>query len=175
MPKPRTARRVVRREGVEVPPPDSEGAILPGAPPAITPHSDIPDGVGLSIHVRVQLDGSYGPAQKTFAKAVQTYAEKLASESARQEASARAPGATACEITESAVIRAAESLDRETAKRQRPANFGESATLAGLPMSSAATGITGSYLHSAGQWIVFVALCAVTVFCVLYQLKRRLL
>lgn len=176
MPRPHIARRVVRREGAVVSPPDAEGAALPGTLSAVTPHSEVPEGAGLSIHVRVLLDGSSEPAQKAYAKAVQAYAEKLASESARQEASARAPGATTCEITESAVIRAAESLDRESAKRQRPANFGEAATLAGLPMFSAATGIMGgSYLHSVGQVAIFLALSAVTVLCVLYQLRRRLL
>jgi hypothetical protein len=80
--------------------------------------ADVPDGIGLLIHVRATLDGSSRPAQELYAKFVQGYAEQLASESARQEASARAPGARTTEITESVVIRARESLDQETAKRQ---------------------------------------------------------
>jgi hypothetical protein len=74
--------------------------------------SDVPDGIGLSIQVRVVLDGAYLPAQQIFAEAVQTYATKLADESSYQEATSRAAGARTAEITESTVLRAREALDK---------------------------------------------------------------
>jgi len=143
--------------------------------PVIAPHSEVPDGTGLTIEVRVELDGSYEPARKAFAKHVQEYAERLAAESARQEISERALGARTCEITESAVLRAAESLERATAKRQRPENWLEASTLIGLPVFSAATPIMGGYLHSKLQWYALIGLSALMLFCILYQGKRRLL
>lgn len=141
----------------------------------IAPHADVPDGTGLLIHVRVTLDGSSAPAQGLFAKFVQEYAEQLANESARQEASLRAPGAKTTETTESVVIRARESIDQETAKRQRPASLWEAAALAGMPMLSGTAGVMGSNLHSFLQWTVFALAVLGAVTCILYLLKRRLL
>ncbi len=88
----------------------------------IVPHSDVPDGTGVVVQVRVVLDGSSRPAQRIFAKSVQEYGEKLASESARQEATGRAPGAQTVEITESAVFRAQEALDRQVVEKNIPSN-----------------------------------------------------
>ncbi len=141
----------------------------------IIPYNDVPDGAGLLIHVRATLDGSSGSAQALYAKFVQEYAERLSGESARQEASARAPSAKAIEITESVVIRARESLDQQTAKRQRPANLWEAAALAGMPMLSSTAGVMGNYLHSPLQWAIFVLSACGAVICILYLLKRRLL
>jgi Flp pilus assembly protein TadB len=135
----------------------------------------VPNGIGLLIHVRAVLDGSSRQAQELYAKFIQEYGEQLASESARQEASARAPGAKTTEITESVVIRARESLDEQTARRQRPANLWEAAALAGMPMFSGAAGVMGNNLHSALQWVTFVLLAFGAVVCILYLLKRRLL
>jgi hypothetical protein len=143
----------------------------------------VPDGTGLLIHIRAVLDGSYTPAQELYATYVQEYAEQLASESARQEASARELGAKAIEITESAVIRARESLNKRTAEQQlaaqpikrQPLGIWEAAALAGAPMFSAATGVTGSYLHSLLQWVLFSLSALAGVICILYLLKRRLL
>jgi hypothetical protein len=137
------------------------------------PHTEVPVGVGVSITVRVLLDGSSEPAQRAFGKEVQAYAEKLASESARQEASARATGAMTCEITESAVIRAAESLQQQTAK-ERPPRFREAAAVAGKSMCTAAMGTMGNFLHSAAQVSVFAGLSIVAAICILQPLKRRL-
>jgi hypothetical protein len=141
----------------------------------IVPHTDVPKGIGLLIHVRAVLDGSSKPAQDLYGKFIQEYAEKLASESARQEASARAPGARTTEITESVVIRAHESLDEQIAKRRRPAGPGEAVALAGMPILSSFTGVTGSYLHSPLQATMFTLAALGAVICVLYLLKRRLL
>ena len=99
----------------------------------------------------------------------------LADESARQEASARAPGAKTTEITESVIIRARESLNQQTAKRQRPASLWEAAALAGMPMLSGAAGVLGSNLHSPIQWTLFALSALGAVICILYLLKRRLL
>jgi hypothetical protein len=141
----------------------------------IVPHADVPDGAGLLVHVRAVLDGSSVQAQALYAKFIQEYAERLASESARQEASARAPGAKTTEITESVVIRARESLDQQTAERQRPANLWEAAALAGMPMLSGAAGVIGNNLHSPWQWTLFALSALGAVICILYLLKRRLL
>ena len=135
----------------------------------------MPDGTGLLVHVRAVLDGSSPSAQRLYAKFVQEYAEQLASESARQEASARAPGARTTEITESVVIRAQESIELQTAKRQRPGNLWEAAALAGTPILSGAAGVMGNNLHSIWQWIVFAVCAFGAVICILYLLKRRLL
>lgn len=135
----------------------------------------MPDGTGLLIYVRANLDGSSVPAQQLYAKLVQEYAEKLSDEGARQEASSRAPGAKTAEITESVVIRARESLDQQTAKRQRPTSLWEAAALAGVPILSGAAGVTGSYLHSPLQWTLFALSALGAVISILYLLKRRLL
>jgi hypothetical protein len=152
----------------------------------IIPHSNLPDGVGFLIQIRAALDGSYPPARNLFARTVQDYAEKLDSESARQEVSARAPGALTREITETAVIRARDSLEQEPVTRmlasleqdgarRQPASLWESAALAGSPMFAGAAGVIGAYLHSPLQWAAF-SLCALGgVICILYLLKRRLL
>jgi hypothetical protein len=129
----------------------------------------------LLIHVRAILDGSSKSAQELYAKYIQEYAEQLASESARQEASARAPGARTAEITESAVIRARESLYLQIAKWQRPANLWEAAALAGMPILSGTAGVMGNYLHSPLQSAVFALAALGAVICILYLLKRRLL
>lgn len=133
------------------------------------------DGTGLLIHVRAALDGSSISAQHLYARVIQEYAEQLASESARQEVSARAPGARTTEITESVIIRARESLDQQTAKRQRPASLWEAAALAGMPMLSGTAGVMGNNLHSSLQWTVFTLSALGAVICILYLLKRRLL
>lgn len=141
----------------------------------IVPHSDVSDGTGLVVQIRVVLDGSYRAAQKVFAKSIQEYGEKLASESARQEATGRAPGAQTVEITESAVIRAQEALDQQVAERSRPSNKIEAVSLAGAPIFSGATGVMGSYLTNALNWTVFSLLAMIAASCILYLLKRRLL
>lgn len=141
----------------------------------IVPNRGLPEGIGLLIHVRATLDGSSTAAQELYAKYVQEYADFLASESARQEASMRAPGAVTTEITESVVIRARESLDQQTAKRRRPANFWEAAALAGMPTLSGVAGVMGNNLHSPLQWVTFACSAAGAVISILYLLKRRLL
>jgi hypothetical protein len=83
------------------------------------PPSGIPDHVGIVVLTRTNLDGAYEPAQLAFARAVLSYADRLAIESANQEASERAPGASSKEITESAVIRARDALDRKVALQVR--------------------------------------------------------
>jgi hypothetical protein len=141
----------------------------------IAPHTEVPDGAGLLIYVRAVLDGSSTSAQRLYGRFVQEYAEQLGSESARQEASARAPGARTTEITESIVIRARESLEQRAAERQRPDNLREAAALAGTPILSGSAGVMGNNLHSPLQWTAFT-LCALgAVICILYLLKRRLL
>jgi hypothetical protein len=157
----------------------------------IVPYTDLPEDVGLLVHVHVALDGSSDVAQRVYAKFVQGYAERLANESARQEASARAAGASSVEITESSIIRASESLEEQVpkrieeqlgkrieqqlARRQRPANLREAAALAGTPIFSGAAGVMGSYLHSPWQVTLFVLIALVAIVCILYLLKRRLL
>ncbi|MFE7870191.1 hypothetical protein ACFUYE_07590 [Micromonospora humida] len=118
------------------------------------------------------LDGAYNPAQLAFAKAVQAYAEKLAIESANQEASERAPGASNTEITESAVIRAREAFDKKVALQVRRRNPLDPYALAGSPIFSGATGVMGSYLHSPAQVASFLALAICAATCILYLAKR---
>ena len=157
---------------------ESGGASLPPDANRLTPiipHADMPDGTGVLVHVRVVLDGSSLWAQRRYAGYIQEYAEKLANESARQEASARAPGARTVEITESAVIRARESIELQTAMRQRPNNLWEAVALAGVPILSGAAGVAGGYLHSIWQYLLFAVCAFGAIACVLYQLKRRLL
>ena len=138
--------------------------------------SDGLDGTGLLVvKIQTNLDGSYLPAQEVFAQAVQSYADKLASESARQEATGRATGAKHPEITASAVIRAQETLDRKSVEQKRPANARESFALAGTPILSGATGVMGSYLDSPAQWASFAVLATGATSCILYLLRRRLL
>lgn len=141
----------------------------------IIPYAEVPDGVGLLIHLRTILDGSSPSAQVKYAKFVQEYAEQLADESARQEASTRAPGARAVEITESVVIRARESIDQQTSARQRPVDWKEAVALAGVPILSGVVGVLGGHLNSPLEWGSFIFSAAAAVICVLYSLKRRLL
>jgi len=157
----------------------------------LVPHADLPEDVGLLVHVHVELDGSSSAARALFGNFVQDYAERLANESARQEATERASGARAVEITQSSVIRAREALEEQTperirerlvkeikediAKRQKPANLREAAALAGTPILSGAAAVMGGYLHSPWQDAVFALIAVAAIACVLYLLKRRLL
>lgn len=141
----------------------------------VVPRSGIADGTGLVIEVRVALDGSSHPAQRVFGKNIQEYAERLATESTRQEFNGRAPGANSVEITESAVIRAEESLEQQAAKRNRTGSKLESAALAGSPIFSCATGVAGSYLTNTLNWATFGTLAIISISCVFYLLRRNLL
>jgi hypothetical protein len=100
----------------------------------VVPHSVVPIGSGIVVPTRVLLDGAYVPAQLAFARAVQSYAEKLAIESANQASSERAPGVTSTEIIESAVIRVQESLDQKVALQVRKRSPLEPYALAGSPI-----------------------------------------
>ncbi|GAB3686499.1 hypothetical protein [Saccharopolyspora tripterygii] len=133
------------------------------------------EGTQLTFEVHVVLDGSSGPAQRLFRKALQEYGEKLATESARQEISSRAPGAHSTEITESAVIRGREALEAQAARRNRPGTKLEAVALATTPICTLAAGVAGSYLTSSLNWAVFGVLAVISISCVLYLLKRRLL
>lgn len=140
----------------------------------VVPHSVVPAGSGIVVPTRVLLDGAYAPAQLAFARAVQSYAEKLAIESADQEAPERAPGATSTEITESAVIRAQETLDKKVALQVRKRKPLDPYALAGSPVFSGATGIMGSYLHSPTQVVAFVVLALCAAACILYLATVRM-
>jgi hypothetical protein len=85
----------------------------------LAPRADASDNTCYVVQVRVALDGFYEPARKAYSRLIQEYAESLENESARQEASARAPGVKAQEITENTVIRANESLTQEAINRAR--------------------------------------------------------
>jgi hypothetical protein len=154
---------------------DTQGMLRQNQEVRVVPRSEVPDGTGLVVQVRVLLDNSYRPAQQAFARFVQNYAERLARETSYQEISERPSGATTAEITESAVVRAQESLERKIAQERRPADARDAFALAGVPIFSGAAGVAGSYLHSRPQWIAFLALAIVAASCVLYLLKRRLL
>jgi hypothetical protein len=91
------------------------------------------------VPTRTHLDGAYEPAQLAFAHAVQAYAERLAIESANQEVSERAPGVNSKEITESAVIRAKDALDKKVALQVRRRSPLEPYALAGSPIFAGAT------------------------------------
>lgn len=138
----------------------------------VVPHSAVPIGSGIVVPTRVLLDGAYAPAQLAFARAVQSYADKLAKESDNQAGSERAPGVTSTEITESAVIRAQESLDEKVALQVRKRSPLEPYALAGSPIFSGATGVMGSYLHSPIQLVAFIALTLCAATCILYLAKR---
>jgi hypothetical protein len=156
----------------------------------IVPHTDLPEDTGLLVHVHAALDGSSPAAQKLYAKLIQSYAERLANESARQEASARVPGAKTVEITESIVIRASESFEEQVPERieeqltkrieeqlskRHKLNLPEAAALAGTPILSGASAVMGSYLHSPWQDTAFALIALGAIVCILYLLKRRLL
>jgi hypothetical protein len=120
------------------------------------------------VPTRVLLDGAYAPAQLAFARAVQSYADKLANESDNQAGSERAPGVTSTEITESAVIRAQESLDKKVALQVRKRSPLEPYALTGSPIFSGATVVMGSYLNSTIQVVTFIALALCAAACILH-------
>ncbi|MEU6788073.1 hypothetical protein ABZ912_53535 [Nonomuraea angiospora] len=136
------------------------------------PPTRTPDGAGIVVPVRTILDGAYEPAQLAFARAIQSYADKLAIESANQEASERAPGANSTEITESAVIRAQEALDKQVALKVRKRSPLDPYALAGSPIFAGATGVMGSYLHSLLQVIAFIILAVLAIACILHLAVR---
>ncbi|MEU7917842.1 hypothetical protein [Micromonospora zamorensis] len=125
------------------------------------------------VMTRANLDGAYEPAQLAFARAVQGYADKLAIESANQEASERAPGVSGKEVTESAVIRAREALDKKVALQVRRRSPLDPYALAGSPIFAGATGVMGSYLHSLEQVIAFSVLTVLAIACILHLAIRR--
>lgn len=127
------------------------------------------------IRLSVSLDGASQVAKHKFAESIQNYADRLAQESGRQEISNRAPGATVPEITASSVIKACEVLDTPPSDRRSTLTILESFGLAGAPIFSGAVGAMAGYLNSLLQWTVFLACVALSVFCVLYSLRRRLL
>lgn len=136
------------------------------------PPSRAPDGAGIVVPTRTILDGAYEPAQLAFARAVQAYADKLAIESANQEISERAPGANSTEITESAVLRAQEALDKQVALKVRKRSPLDPYALAGSPIFAGATGVMGSFLHSLLQVVVFSVLAVLAVGCILHLATR---
>lgn len=138
----------------------------------VIPHSGVPPGSGIVIPTRVLLDGAYEPAQLAFSRAVQAYAEKLSIESANQEASERAPGVSGTEITESAVIRAQEALDRKMALQVRKRSPLDLYVLTGAPVFSGATGVMGGFLHSPAQVGIFIALALCAAVCILCLARR---
>jgi Flp pilus assembly protein TadB len=140
----------------------------------IIPESGIPDHAGIVVPTRANLDGAYEPAQLAFAHAVQAYAERLAIESANQEISERAPGVNSKEITESAVIRAKDALDKKVALQQRKRSRLDPYALAGSPIFASATGVMGSYLHSLLQVVVFTILAMLAIACILHLSVRRM-
>ena len=140
----------------------------------VIPSSGIPDHSGIMVAARANLDGAYEPAQLAFAHAVQTYAERLAIESANQEISERAPGVNSKEITESAVIRAKDALDKKVALQIRKRSPLEPYALAGSPIFAGAAGIMGTYLHSLLQVVVFFVLAVLAIACILHLSVRRM-
>lgn len=137
------------------------------------PATGVPEGVGIVVPTRTMLDGAYEPAQLAFARAVQAYADKLAVESANQEASERDPGAISTEITESAVLRAQEALNKKVALQVRKQSPFDPYALAGSPIFAGATGVMGSFLHSVLQVVAFSILAALAVGCILHLARRR--
>lgn len=137
------------------------------------PPTALPEHVGVVVPTRTNLDGAYEPAQLAFARAVQAYADKLAIESANQEASERAPGVNSKEITESAVMRAREALDKKVALEVRKRSPLDPYALAGSPIFAGATGVMGSFLHSLAQVLAFSVLAVLAIACILHLATRR--
>jgi hypothetical protein len=140
----------------------------------VIPYSGIQNKIGIVVPTRTNLDGAYEPAQLAFARAVQSYAERLAIESANQEVSERAPGVNGKEITESAVIRATSALDKQVALKLQKRSPLDPYTLAGSPIFAGAAGIMGSYLHSLPQVIAFSVLAVLAIACILHLSTRRM-
>lgn len=138
------------------------------------PSTALPTGSGIVVPVRVILDGTYTPADLAFAKAVQNYADRLATESANQAESEKAPGATNVEVTESSVIRAQESLDKKVALQVNARSRWIPYALAGSPIFSGATGVMGSFLHSPLQIAAFVVTAGIAALCIIFLAKKGL-
>jgi hypothetical protein len=138
------------------------------------PPSNVTDHNGIVVLTRTNLDGASKAAQLKFANAIQNYAERMAIESINQEISQRAPGADSAEITESAVIRAKDALDKRVASQlqKKPSRL-EPWTLAGASIFTGAAGIMGTYLHSLPQVFAFSVLIVLAIACILHQSTRR--
>ena len=140
-----------------------------GGPPQPGPGPPPP----ISVIVEVTLPGATVAAQSQLSKAIQDYADRLARESETQEISNRPPGVHYAEVTVNSVARAKTVLDRYGQRAK--ASGGDVAALMGVPIFSGATGVMGSYLHSAWQWSVFSASAFFTVVCLAYLARRRML
>jgi hypothetical protein len=134
--------------------------------------SPLPPGSGLVISVRVLLDGASTPAQRAFGRAIQRYADRLAQESGNQEASSRAPGATAIEIIETSVIRAQEALEKRIALEKNRVGPLDAVALAGVPIFSGAAGVIGSYLHGPLSWTAFAATALLACVSVIHLTRK---
>jgi hypothetical protein len=119
------------------------------------------------------MAGATPAAQQQLRQAIQDYANRLTRESETQELSNRHAGVMFPEVSSSAVSRATESFDR-FGKRSKPSRA-EVVALMGVPVFSGASGVMGSFLHSALQTGVFSACVFLTFICLIYLARRRLL
>ena len=125
------------------------------------------------VSVQVHLNGATDGARAEFASAVTAYANCLASESERQELSLRPPGASHPETRGNAVCLAKQAMSK-FGKRAKPTTWDRTA-LMGLPIGSGATGAMASFLHSPLQVAIFITVILVSITCLGYLMRRRLL
>jgi hypothetical protein len=125
----------------------------------------------VSAHVQVVLEGATEGARVEFAKAVQSYGDRLAREAEKQEISNRPDGAMFPELTANSVVRAKDVLDRFGLRAKRKPL--EITALVGLTIFSGAVGVVGSYLNSAWQWAVLSGCIFLAIICIGYLVARR--
>lgn len=114
----------------------------------------------------VVLDGVSEEAWKCFAQSVRDFANDLAKETARLEQAERDIDAPSPEVT-STMVRKALRKQRQVSAELTPAPIPN--WIYGVRVSAilltAASGVTGSYLHSTWQWVVFTIVCCAAIAC----------
>ena len=132
----------------------------PIAAPAQTPPSNTPATIDMEVHIT--LDGTISEsAQRSIRESITEQAAAFTDKLREVERSERAYGAKQAEFTASTVIKTNEELKRETGDSQSGLFDIILALL--VPIASGAAGVSGSYLHSVWQAIVFGATATTAV------------
>jgi len=112
----------------------------------------------------VVLDGVSDEAWKCFVQSVRDFAQDLAKEAARLEQAERDRDATSPEVTATMVRKALRKQRQITpdVPEAKTSPWIYAVRLCAI-LLTAASGVSGSYLHATWQWVVFTFLCCASI------------
>lgn len=164
-----------RQRGVTVTPDDKSGwlrlldnQVAANAQPAATQlavaptQPSPPSPSTIDVEVRITLDGTVSDgARRRIIESIENQTAAFTAKVCDVERDDRAPGAEQAEFTASTVIKANRELKRQNSDPQSGPLAISLAILA--PIASGAAGISGAYLHSVWQAIIFGATATMAV------------